>query len=598
MWGYASDARLLAVLLGKNSFLVSLIWAVGMKQALLLGALGLHFLRVWAQGYQDIAPALGVFHSYGIGYFGGGVSWADFDGDGDDDLSLASQASYDLAFYRNDGGSLSRVTLTGIRFSAATGQLLWCDYDNDGDADLLATASDAPSRLYRNDGTLGFTDVTAAAGLPGLAMPTYAACWGDYDRDGWLDLYLTVRAPGPPGPWRNYLLRNQGDGTFVDRTIWAGVEDLSTAPLAVVFADLDGDLFPEIYIAQDKYVGNTLFRNNGDGTFANRSQVSGAGIAMDGMGIATGDYDQDGDLDLYVANSPPGNPLLRNEGNLTFTDQAGPAGVAHYGNCWGVNFFDADLDGRLDLYVSAKNITNTFEPTSTLFMQQAAGDFVAHLLPGDTAIGYGNAVGDLDGDGHYEIAVNNVVPYMAQIWRQPPGPHHWLKVRLRGTVSNRDGVGAWIELWAGGQRQVRYTQCGTSYMGQNSFDELFGLGTLTTVDSVRVRWPSGLVDRHRGLAVDQRVVLVEGQVATPTGLPAPWQGPALSLRVGEGGTYLHAATALPQPATVTVLDLHGRQVWQQAWTGTAALRLPDGLAAGSYVLRVQGHDGSQWIGRW
>ncbi|RMG60771.1 MAG: VCBS repeat-containing protein, partial [Bacteroidetes bacterium] len=372
-----------------------------MKQALLLGVLSTQFLLLSAQFYQNIAPAQGVFHSYGFGIFGGGVSWADFDGDGDDDLSLSTQAGNDLAIYRNDGGSLTRVFLPGLNFSASSTQLLWADYDNDGDADLLVPSFDAPTRLFRNDGIAGFTEVGTEVGLPDRTLPIYAACWGDYNRDGWLDLYLAVRPESPSSDLRNYLLQSQQDGTFMDRTDIAGVSDAQKAPLAVNFVDLNGDLYPEIYLAQDKFYGNTLFQNTTLGTFTDVSVSSGTNLAMDGMGISAADYDNDGDLDMYVANSPPGNALFRNEGGMTFSNQAANLGLGHYGTCWGVNFFDADLDGLLDLYVSSENYANTLEAHSALYLQQSPGQFLTHHITGDSAISYGNAVGDLDGDGYY-----------------------------------------------------------------------------------------------------------------------------------------------------------------------------------------------------
>ncbi|RMG55645.1 MAG: hypothetical protein D6722_27575 [Bacteroidetes bacterium] len=184
---------------------------------------------------------------------------------------------------------------------------------------------------------------------------------------------------------------------------------------------------------------------------------------------------------------------------------------------------------------------------------------------------------------------------MSWIWQRPTGANHWLKVRLRGTVSNRDGIGSWIELWAGGQRQIRYTQCGTSYMGQNSFDEIFGLGNLTAVDSVKVRWPSGQVDVHTGLTIDRRWVLVEGQVQSPTGLAAAWSGPALSVYREGDIVYLRAAASLPQAVEVIVYDLSGRRLWTQSWPGLEPLRLPQ-QATG--VVQLRSPDGAAWSARY
>ena len=164
----------------------------------------------------------------------------------------------------------------------------------------------------------------------------------------------------------NRLYKNIGDGRFEDMTERNIVANPHNPPLAVMFVDINHDLYPDLYIANDHLYGNTMFLNNGDGSFSDISQSSGTDIAMDGMGITAGDYDQDGDLDLYVSNSPYGNALLRNEGNETFTEVAPSAGVALYGTGWGVNFIDVDNDMDVDIYASAIYVPIPSVAASTL----------------------------------------------------------------------------------------------------------------------------------------------------------------------------------------------------------------------------------------
>ena len=470
----------------------------------------------WSQvTYENIAPAVRVDQSYGNNGFGGGVSFYDFDNDGWDDLSFATQTGTALAFFRNvDGLEFERVNPPFVPHFGVAEELLWVDIDNHGEEDVFDRAYKPANRLYRNDSTLGFTDITAIAGLPTANMPSYAACWGDYDRDGWIDLYLTNRTE-PAHLYYNYLFRNKGDGTFEDVTAASGTADPGKQPLAVMFVDINNDLWPDLYIAQDKFAGNTLLRNNGNGTFTDISAASGSNSIVDGMGITAGDYDGDGYLDLYFSNSPlDGNMLLRNNGDETFTDVSAFAGVAHNGSCWGVNFLDYDNDGDLDLYSSSVWFSFFNNPASRFFVNQGNGAFSTASglgFAGDSALSFSNAIGDFDRDGHPEIAVNNILPYKFHLWKNSGNSgNHWLKVRLRGVQSNRNGIGSFVETYTQGIRQIRYTNCGTSYLAQNSAWEMFGLGGATTVDSLIIRWPSGLVDRFFQVAADQHLDLVEG----------------------------------------------------------------------------------------
>lgn len=550
------------------------------------------------QSFQDIAPAQGITHGYGISASntGGGVSFYDFTGNGWDDLSFTTQDGEPLLFLQNQGGTFTPISLEGINHKGNSQQLLWTDYDNDGDPDLFITDTKGPNILYQNQGELQFIDVTTASELPNAINPSYAACWGDYDRDGWLDLYVTHYGPDDSS-FVNHLYHNEGNGIFTDVTSIASVADSAKPALAVMFTDINKDFYPDIYIANDHQYGNTLFRNNGDGTFTDISKNSGAGIPMDAMGITTGDYDLDGDLDLYVSNTPQGNALFRNDNNDSFTDIAAAAGVALHGIGWGVNFIDYDNDIDQDIYASSLYFSNNPTlTTSTLFANQGGGFFIkapgAGFL-GDQAKSYGNAIGDLNQDGYYDIAVNNSDPDTFQIWKNSGGSNEWISVKLEGNESNKDGVGSWIELVAGGVRQIHFTHCGTSFLSQNSSRVIFGLKNTQMVDSLIISWPSGKVDVLTNLSSGQALTVQEGSSpAEPTSIDLEIL--RQMIRVSPNPTsdmvwveWLGSHTSHLQ---VQLLTLQGQRIQGHTFFPTNGTRQEvisvQGLTPGIYVLEI------------
>lgn len=556
--------------------------------------------------FQNNATTLGINFTYGDNAFGGGVSFHDFDGDGWDDLSLSTQNQDSLAFFRNvNGTTFQQITPTLVPHTGTAEQLLWTDFDNDGDQDLFVTAFKTGNKLYRNDGGLNFTDITAAAGIPTDSMPSYAACIGDYDRDGFVDIYLTNRTE-PGSLYYNYLLRNLGNGSFEDVTLATGTADPGKAPLAVMFVDINGDMYPDLYIAQDKFHGNTLLKNNGNGTFSDISVSSGANAIVDGMGITAGDYDNDGDLDLYFSNSPMGgNILLRNEGNETFTDVTSTLGLAHNGTCWGVSFLDYDNDADLDVYSSAVYYPFINNPASHLYTQAGNGTFSIATnagFAGDSALSYSNAIGDWNRDGYPELAVHNVIPHGLHFWQNNANSTNtWIKIHLRGVQSNRDAVGTLIEIHANGIHQIRYTHCGTSYLAQNSGWEMVGLDRSSKVDSLIVHWPSGIMDAYYNVGANQHLELIEGETNIPfIGIPdgQPHAFFDIVPNPAQDRIQFNIEVKRATSCMLEIRDIRGRilstqQLMLQPGNATHYQETQH-LSSGVYLVQLRHQDGSQF----
>jgi hypothetical protein len=489
---------------------------------------------------------------------GSGVALIDYDGDGDQDLLFVNATSWPgdpgpapaptQALYRNDGaGRFENVTAeAGLDATFYGVGVAVGDYDGDGDADVFITAL-GPNRLFRNDGGR-FRDVTAAGGVAG-ADDEWSAGAGflDYDNDGDLDLFVfnyirwsreidlelnftlngRDRAYGPPTNYEGvypYLYRNDGDGAFTDVSAEAGVQvdnPLTGLPmaksLAAHFADVDGDGFIDIFVANDT-VQNSLFHNLGDGRFEEIGASSGlgfdsAGSATGAMGIDAAHYRNDAQLGVGVANfaNEMSSLYVSQRGDLQFTDESMGEGIGAPSRLhlsFGLFFFDYDLDGRLDLLqanghledeINRFQASQHYEQPVQLFWNagpDARACFVQ--VPAESAgdlarpiVGRGAAYGDLDGDGDLDAVITQAGGRPLVLRNEQDLGHHWLRVRLIGAHSNRDAIGAWIEVEAGGITQRRQVMPTRSYLSQVERPVTFGLGTATELDALRVVWPDG-----------------------------------------------------------------------------------------------------------
>jgi len=476
--------------------------------------------------FEDVATQVGVNYSYGDSEYGGGVSFADFNNDGWDDITYATEDGAQIYFFENNNGVFNLVTLNGISNTYKTKQVIWIDYDNDGDKDLFVTAIEGVNEFYRNDGGMNFTNISSTIGFFQTDLFTYGTSFGDIDNDGDLDAFISNRTSTEQNQ-RNYLYRND-EGTFVDITQSSGIpiedeegNENSQLSFCTMFFDYNKDGFQDIYLANDKTDNiNRLYKNLGNGTFEDVSVASGSGIAVNAMTTTLGDYNNDGWFDIYITNTQSsqagnGNVLLKNNGDGTFTNVAEETGTTFNSLAWGAVFLDADNDTLLDLYVSGgyDGIIGSFL-SAAFYHQQNDETFVIPQNIGfenDTRKSFSNAIGDINNDGKPDIIVCNDTENNFLWENKTTNTNNWLKVKLEGVTTNRDGIGNTIEIFINGRSQYRYTLAGEGYISQNSYHEFFGLGEATEVDYVKVTWTgTNTEDIIYDVNANQSITIKEG----------------------------------------------------------------------------------------
>lgn len=542
--------------------------------------------------FEDQADQLGAGVEYGTIAYGAGISFYDFDSDGLDDITLAGSNENDFHFLKNMGGNFQEVILGIDNNNSHTKQVIWVDYDNDGDSDFFSTSIQDISKLFRNNGNGTFTDVTVSAGFPGIVYQTYGAAWGDYNNDGLLDVFLTIRDSVIP----NILYKNNGDGTFTNVTIEAGLETIGYMSFCAAFFDFNNDGFQDIVVANDKYdFANLLYKNNGNGTFENVSQVSGVGIEMDAMSTTIGDYDGDGWLDIYITNSFPGpvgevegNVFFRNNTDGTFTNVAVSTGTQFNSNGWGAVFLDADNDTNIDLYVSGEGDgTNGLLP-SAFYKNNGDGTFSIPTNAGfedDIKYSFSNAIGDVDNDGYPEIVVMNNNYENIFLWKNnTPQIGNWLKVKLEGVISNRMGVGSWIEISTGGKIMYNYTLCGEGYLSQNSSYEFFGLGSNSIVDYVKVKWLSGAVDYIENVNINEAITIVEG--SSPLSIEEDTYN-LTQIYPNPAGDIIILKQTYPENMNVSFYDMSGREIISTTVSNEINPINIHSLSSGCYLVTIR-----------
>jgi enediyne biosynthesis protein E4 len=506
---------------------------------------------------------------------GTGVAAIDYDGDGWLDVFLVNGTTLEgfpkgqeptNHLYRNKrDGTFEDVTARAGLAASGWGQGVCVgDYDSDGRDDLYVTYW-GQNRLYRNAGDGTFEDVTARAGLTQPRARWGAGCaFVDYDRDGRLDLlaanYIDLDlnatpvpssglcrykgipvACGPPGlpGGKNVLYHNRGDGTFEDVSEKSGITNAKgTYGLGVATLDFDNDGWVDVYVANDSNP-SALYRNNHDGTFTDVGISAGCAYSQDGkpqagMGLAIGDYDRNGTMDIFKTNfAGDTSTLYANTGKGFCEDRTFASGIGLNTRWlgWGVSFLDLDGDGWLDLFLVNGHVYPEVERVKTeagykqrkvVYRNLGNGRFadVTEQLGAPVTIpkaGRGAAFADFDNDGDVDIVVNNVhdTPDLFRLDRTSGA--HWVSLKLVGTQSNRDAIGARVHLFTADGEQWQEVRGGGSYYSQNDFRLHFGLGGSGSrgVDRVVVRWPNGKEETWTGLAADKLHTLTEGSASRP-----------------------------------------------------------------------------------
>jgi Tol biopolymer transport system component len=443
-----------------------------------------------------------------------GVAWGDFNGDAYPDLAVANTIEQPEFLYRNDGsGTFTQLVENPITLGAAwTEGVAWVDFDEDGDFDLFTTnANGQPNGLFRNDGSGGF-EAADGGPLTQEAMSSTMSCWADFDGDGDLDAFV-VNRDGE----NDAMYRNDGDGRF-QRIERAPPVSNGGEGRACGAADADGDGDIDLYVANGRRERNYYYRNDGGWQFTEVTEGAFVRDTAYSYGVSWVDFDYDDDLDLYVSNISESNALYVNDGAGSFTPLSeGPLvsdGGVSKGQTWG----DFDNDGDLDLFVA--NGTEAPDMRNFLYRNDGPAGFV-RVLEGPIAThadtSAGAAAADYDRDGDLDLFVANWGggDEDNRLYRNETTGRNWIALRLEGRRSNRHGIGARIRLEAtiGGRKlsQTRWLLPATGYASANEPIVHFGLGDADSIESLEIRWPSGSVDRYTDLQAGAFYVAVEGE---------------------------------------------------------------------------------------
>jgi len=522
--------------------------------------------------FREVSREAGVHFSHHNGAFGKkwlpetmgpGCAFIDYDNDGYPDILVANGTDWPghpsnikstLKLFRNNGdGTFTDVTQkAGLAVSMFALGVAVADFDNDGHDDIFVTAV-GQSRLFHNNGDGTFSDVTNLAGLWGRNEFSTSAAWLDYDRDGKLDLLVANYVQWSPqtdlfctldGTHKSYctpesykgtslrLWHNLGNGRFEDVTQKAGLYDPTSKSLGIGVVDYNSDGWPDLLIANDTQP-NKLYLNKRNGTFEERGVASGIafsedGIARAGMGVDAMDYDRSGVPSIIITNfANQMVSLYHNEGNGLFVDEApqsevGRATLVTLG--FGCFFFDFDNDGWQDIFIADGHIEDQIEHVQKrvsyaepphLFRNLGGGRFdevtaqVGSALA-NPEVARGAAYADIDNDGFLDFLVTtNGGP--AYLFHNEGGANHSLRVRLRGTESNRDGIGAVVHVTSGPDKQWQVVHSGSSYLSQSELVLTFGLGPRTMVDTLEIRWPNGRTETLSKINAGQTITVEEGR---------------------------------------------------------------------------------------
>lgn len=532
--------------------------------------------------FTDITKKAGIDFTHFYGQrstqlpedMGSGAAWIDYDQDGYEDLLIVNEVgplkmtpdqikkspAHCELYHNNGNGTFTNVTnKAGINFRGWGMGVAVGDIDNDGYPDVFISAY-GKNIFYHNNGNGTFSDETKKTGLGGKEGFWTGASWGDYDIDGYLDLYVCGYVKYTPSnkqyvlrrgndaeppdinplsfpPQRNLLYHNNRNGTFTEVAVQAGVANPEGKSLSASWCDFNNDGLPDLYVAND--VGsNNLYINNGDGTFVDVSYRAHVSDYRSSMGVAIGDWDNDGNMDIFISHwlAEP-NGFYVNKSNtkskisnslqsLQFVDEADKYGLGQVSLDdvgWGTSFFDYDNDTRLDLLV-VNGSTNQQEDhprylipmKNRLFWNEGPEKGFAEVTSvSGEALSYenvarGTAFGDYDDDGDVDVFIVNNGGRGVLLRNDGGNKNNWLELKLVGTKSNRSAIGAKIKIVSDKVSQIWEVNNQSSYLSQNSLTQHFGLAKFTKVDTLNIQWPSGLNQQFLNIPINERIQITEG----------------------------------------------------------------------------------------
>lgn len=510
--------------------------------------------------FQEIGPEIGLdfIHSIGdndlhniVESDGGGAAFLDYDQDGYIDIYACtgtwlegfskSEKPAELPYnhlYRNRGdGTYEDVTKkAGVGGPWYSMGVTTGDYNNDGYPDIYLS-NYGPNVLLKNNGNGTFSDVTRRANVSGGKECSVGAAWLDYDNDGFLDLYVGnylefdpnykyYYAPdGFPGPMaydsqQDVLYHNRGDGTFEDVTKAMGIIDLDGRAMGVGAADYDDDGFTDIYVANDHTL-NYLWHNDGGKQFVDKGTMSGtafsqAGEATVSMSVDFADFNEDGLLDLFVSDDSYCS-LYENSGNGLFSDKGVPSNISMAAAQfvgWSSSFVDYDNDGDVDIFKTNGALKHLYGQEDQLFENEGGGKFTDVSLKlgkyfQKELVGRGACLGDYDNDGDFDIFIVNLNDRGVFLRNNKGNQNNWLMLKLTGTTSNRDGIGARVKVTSGGKVQTAQKKSTTGYLSQNDPRLHFGLAKNEMVDRIEIKWPSGKIQVLENIKANQILTVTE-----------------------------------------------------------------------------------------
>lgn len=454
--------------------------------------------------FENLSSNTGIIVGSNVDWFGNGMSAFDFNQDGFEDMTVANNDS-GVALYTGNGDG----TFTLIQFIYAPydiKQVLWIDFDRDQDPDLFFTSNGNGIFLYENSGDLVliwceecFDDYSQ--------MYAYGASWADYDKDGWLDVFVCAYDYENVSLFPNLLFKFDGE-EFIEVGASMGVNSFLDNAFQSVWVDFDFDSWPDLYVINDHSVGNEFYHNVNGEYFENWSDLNGSNVALSSMCNAICDYDHDSDFDIFVSNGGP-QFLLRND-NGQFINVASSVGVEVLSNAWGGLWLDYNNDGWDDLHLCTE-MSATEGNLNPFFVNEGGSYFTIQNFDDSDVNSYVNVKADFDNDLMMDFAVYNGAPASISYYHNKVQHYHAVGVKLIGSASDYFGIGAVVEMFIEDNVQLSQIHAGENYMSQNGQKLILGCNDYSNIDSLFIHWPMGWTDKWYNLAVDETYIFVEGE---------------------------------------------------------------------------------------